>query len=41
MAGKTDPLVGRHEYILRQLQETGSVTIDELCKALGIGVTRV
>jgi len=41
MAGKTDNLVARHEYILRQLQETGSVTIDELCKALGASLATI
>jgi DeoR family transcriptional regulator of aga operon len=41
MAGKKDNLVVRHEYILRQLQETGSVTIDELCKALGASLATI
>lgn len=41
MAGKTDNLVACHEYILRQLQETGSIAINELCAALGASLATI
>lgn len=41
MAGKTDNLVARHEYILRQLQETGSVAIEDLCSQLGASLATI
>ena len=41
MAGKTDNLVARHEFILRQLQESGSVAIDELRTALGASLATI
>jgi DeoR family transcriptional regulator of aga operon len=41
MPGRTDNLVARHEYILRQLQETGSVAIDDLCTALNASLATI
>ena len=41
MAPKTDNLVARHEYILRRLQETGSVEVDELCKSLEASIATI
>jgi len=41
MPAKTDNLVARQEYILRQLQESGSVTIDELCAALDASLATI
>jgi len=41
MAPKTDNLVARHEYILRRLQETGGVEVDELCNTLGASVATI
>lgn len=41
MAGKTDNLVARQEAILHQLQEAGSVTIDELCSTLEASVATI
>jgi DeoR family transcriptional regulator of aga operon len=41
MPAKTDNLVARQEYILRRLQEAGSVTIDELCTALQASIATI
>ena len=41
MAGKTDNLFARQEFILRQLQETGTIAIDELCTALGASIATI
>ena len=41
MPGKTDNLVARQEHILHQLQETGSVSIDQLCTSLGASIATV
>ena len=41
MPAKTDNLVARQEYIVRRLQETGSVAIDELCSTLGASVATI
>lgn len=41
MPPKTDNLVARHEYILRRLQETGSVAVDDLCTALGASIATI
>lgn len=41
MPGKTDNLVARHEYILRQLQGTGSVGTDKLCAELGASLATI
>lgn len=41
MPPKTDNLVARQEYILRQLQETGTVAIDELSNDLGASIATI
>jgi len=41
MPPKTDNLVARHEYILRQLQEAGSVAVDELCTTLRASIATI
>lgn len=41
MPAKSDNLVARHEYILRRLQETGSIAVDELCNTLGASIATV
>jgi DeoR family transcriptional regulator of aga operon len=41
MAPKTDNLVARHEHILRRLQETGGVEVDELCNTLGASIATI
>jgi DeoR/GlpR family transcriptional regulator of sugar metabolism len=41
MPPKTDNLVARHEYILRRLQETGGVEVDELCNTLGASLATI
>lgn len=41
MAPKTDNLVARHEHILRRLQETGGVEIEELCNTLGASIATI
>ena len=41
MPPKTDNLVARHEYILRRLQETGGVEVDELCNTLGASIATI
>lgn len=41
MARKSDLLVIRQEFILRQLQETGSVTVEELCARLGASLATI
>ena len=41
MPGRTDNLIARHEYILRQLQETGSVSIDDLCTSLSASLATI
>lgn len=41
MARKTDNLLARQEFILRQLQETGSISIDELCTTLGASIATI
>jgi hypothetical protein len=38
---KTDNFVARHEYILRQLQEAGSVVINDLCTKLGASIATI
>jgi len=41
MAPKTDNLVARQEHILRRLQETGGVEVDELCNTLGASIATI
>jgi DeoR family transcriptional regulator of aga operon len=41
LAPKTDNLVARQEYILRRLQETGDVEVDELCNTLGASIATI
>jgi DeoR/GlpR family transcriptional regulator of sugar metabolism len=41
MAAKTDNLLARQEFILHQLQEMGTVAIDELCNALGASIATI
>lgn len=41
MAGKTDNLEMRHEFILHRLQAGGEVTIDELCTSLKASVATI
>ncbi len=41
MPPKTDNLVARHEFILRRLQETGNVAVDELCATLGASIATI
>jgi DeoR/GlpR family transcriptional regulator of sugar metabolism len=41
MAPKTDNLIARQEYILRHLQETGSVSVDELCVTLDASIATI
>lgn len=41
MASKTDNLVQRQEFIIRKLQETGTVSIDELCTTLGASIATI
>lgn len=41
MAGKTDNLVARQEFILQQLQQTGKIAIEELCTALGASIATI
>lgn len=41
MPAKTDNLVARQEYILRRLQEAGSVAIDELCTTLQASIATI
>lgn len=41
MAAKTDNLLARQEYILHRLQETGTVSIDELCTNLGASIATI
>lgn len=41
MPAKTDNLVARQEFILRRLQESGSVAVDDLCTALGASVATI
>jgi DeoR family transcriptional regulator of aga operon len=38
---KLDNLVARHDFILSRLQETGTVSIDELCTTLGASVATI
>src|ERR1700693_1962838 len=41
MPPKTDNLVARHEYILRRLQETGGVEVDDRCHTLGASLATI
>ncbi len=41
MPAKSDNLVARQEYILRRLQETGTVAVDELCNSLGASIATI
>ena len=41
MAAKTDNLLARQEFILHQLQETGTIAIDELCTSLGASIATI
>lgn len=41
MPGKNDNLVARQEHILRRLQETGAVAVDELCSTLGASIATI
>jgi DeoR/GlpR family transcriptional regulator of sugar metabolism len=41
MANRTDNLVARQEFILRNLQETGSVSIEDLRDALGASIVTI
>lgn len=41
MATRTDNLVARQEFILRTLQDIGSVSIDDLCTALNASIATI
>jgi len=41
MPPKTDNLIARQEYIIQRLQETGAVSIDELCTTLGASIATI
>src|SRR5260370_29438515 len=41
MPAKSDNLIARHEYILKRLQATGTVAIDELCTTLGASIATI
>jgi DeoR/GlpR family transcriptional regulator of sugar metabolism len=41
MAGKADNLIARQDQILRLLQESGRLTIDELCSKLGASIATI
>jgi DeoR/GlpR family transcriptional regulator of sugar metabolism len=41
MAGKTDNLQARQEFILQRLQETGTIAIEELCTTLGASIATI
>lgn len=41
MPAKTDNLVARQEYILRRLQESGSVVVDDLCTTLRASIATI
>lgn len=41
MAGKNDNLIARQEYIIRRIQETGAVTVEELCSRLGASIATI
>jgi DeoR family transcriptional regulator of aga operon len=41
MAAKTDNLLSRQEFILHKLQESGTVTIEELCTELGASIATI
>jgi DeoR/GlpR family transcriptional regulator of sugar metabolism len=41
MPAKSDNLLARHEYILRRLQETGSINVEDLCKTLGASIATI
>jgi DeoR family transcriptional regulator of aga operon len=41
MANKTDNLIARQEFILRKLQEAGTVATDDLCTSLGASVATI
>lgn len=41
MPGKTANLVARQEHILRRLQESGTVEVEELCASLGASVATI
>lgn len=41
MPGKQDNLVARQEHILHRLQESGSITVEELCSSLGASIATI
>jgi DeoR/GlpR family transcriptional regulator of sugar metabolism len=41
MAAKTDNLLARQEFILHQLQEAGTISIEELCSTLGASIATI
>lgn len=41
MPAKSDNLIARHGYILKRLQETGAVAVDELCETLGASIATI
>lgn len=41
MPAKTDNLIARQEYILRQLQESGSVSVENLCTELSASLATI
>lgn len=41
MPGKNENLLARQEYILRHLQETGTITVDDLCSTLGASIATI
>src|ERR1700744_2996843 len=41
MPAKSENLIARHEYILQRLQETGAITVDELCATLGASIATI
>lgn len=41
MASKTENLIARQEFIIRKLQEAGTVSIDELCTTLGASIATI
>ena len=41
MAAKKDNLLTRQEFILHQLQESGTISIEELCSTLGASIATI
>jgi hypothetical protein len=41
MTAKTDNLLARQEFILHQLQESGTISIEKLCSTLGASIATI